>query len=69
MGDRRVACRFLIGKPEGSSPLGRPRLRWELSVIMGLQEGGWKCMNWIDIAQDTDRWPAVVCAVVNLRVR
>jgi hypothetical protein len=50
MGDRRVACMFLIGKPEGSSPLGRPTLRWELSVKMDLQERGWKGMNWIDIA-------------------
>jgi hypothetical protein len=50
MGDRRVACRFFIGKPEGSSPLGRPRLRWELSVKMDLQERQWKGMNWIDIA-------------------
>jgi len=50
MGDRRGACRVLIGKPEGNSPLGRPRLRWKLSVEMDLQEGGWKGMNFIDIA-------------------
>jgi hypothetical protein len=69
MGDRRDACGVLIGKPGGSSPFGRPRLRWELSVKMDLQEGGWKGMNWIDIARDSDRWPAVVNAVVNLRFR
>ena len=69
MGDRIDACRVLIGKPEGSSPLGRPRLRWELNVKMDLQEGGRKGMDWIDIAEDSDRWPAVVNAVVNLRFR
>jgi hypothetical protein len=65
--ETRDGCRVLIGKPEGSSPLGRPRLGWYLNVKMDLQEGGWKGMNWIDIAQDIDRWPAVVNAVINLR--
>jgi len=69
VGDRRGAYRVLIVKSEGSSPLGRRRLRWKLNVKMDLREGGWKGMNWIDIAQDSDRWPAVVNAVVNLRVR
>jgi hypothetical protein len=62
MGDRRGACRVLIRKPEGSSPLGRPRLRWELNVKIYLQEERWKGMIWIDIAQDSNRWAAVVNA-------
>jgi hypothetical protein len=58
----------LVGRPEGRRLLGRPRLRWEDNIKMDLQEVGWGGMDWIDMAQDRDRWWAVVSAVMNLRV-
>jgi hypothetical protein len=57
-----------VGKPEGRGPLRRPRRRWEYNIIMDLQEVGWGGMDWIDMAQDRDRWRALVNAVINLRV-
>jgi hypothetical protein len=68
MGERRSAYRALVGKPEGRRPLGRPRCRWEDNIKMGLREVGWGCMDWINLAQDRDRWRALVNAVMNLRV-
>ena len=47
---------FLVGKPEGKRPLGRPRHIWEDNIKMDLQEGGWESMDWIDLAQDRKRW-------------
>ena len=59
--------RGLVGKPEGKRPLWRPRRRWEDNIKMDLQEVG--CgMDWIKLAQDRTRWPALVTAVMNLRV-
>jgi hypothetical protein len=55
MGDRRVAFRVLVGRPEGKSPLGRARRRWEDNIEIDLQEVGWGDMDWIDMAQDRDR--------------
>jgi hypothetical protein len=60
--------RVLVGKPEGKRPLGRPRLRWEDNVRMDLQEVGCGFEDWIGLAQDRDRWRALVSAVRNLRV-
>jgi hypothetical protein len=57
-----------VGRPEGKRPLGRPRLRWEDSIKMDLQAVGWEGVDWIDMAQDRDRWRALVNAVMNLRV-
>jgi hypothetical protein len=57
-----------MGRPEGRRPLGRPRHRWEDNIKIDLQEVGWAGMNWIDMAQDRDRWRAVVSAVMNLWV-
>jgi len=57
-----------VGKPEGKSPLGRPKCRWEDNIKMDLQEVGCGVMGWIDLAQDRDRWRALVSAVMNLRV-
>jgi hypothetical protein len=68
MWEGRGACRVLVGKPEGKRPLGRPRRRWEDNVRMDLREVGCGCEDWIGLAQDRDRWRAVVSAVRNLRV-
>jgi hypothetical protein len=64
----RGAYRILVGRPEGRRPLGRPRRRWEDNIKMILQEVEWDGVDWIDMAQDRDRWRAVVSAVMNLRV-
>jgi hypothetical protein len=68
MGERRGAYRALVGKPEGRRPLGRPRRRWEDDIKMDLREVGWGSMDWINLAQDRDRWRPLVNAVMNLRV-
>jgi hypothetical protein len=64
---RRRVYRVLVGKPEGKRPLGKPRIRWEDNK-MDLQEVGCGGMDWIDLAQDRDRWRALVNAVMNLWV-
>jgi hypothetical protein len=68
MGKGRGAYRVLVGRPEGRRPLGRPRRRWEDDIKMYLGEVGWGALEWIDLAQDTDRWRTLVNAVMNLRV-
>jgi hypothetical protein len=68
MGEKRNAFRFLVGKPEGKRPLGRPRRRWEDNIRMDLRNIGWGGMDWIDLVQDRDQWRAVVTTVMNLRV-
>jgi len=65
---RRGVYRVLVGKPEGKRPLGRPRHRWEDNIKMDLQEVGCGGMDWMKLAQDRDRWRALVNAVMNLRV-
>jgi hypothetical protein len=66
-GDRKRAYRVLVWRPEGKKPLERPRRRWEDNIVTGFREMGWG-MNWIDLAQNRDRWQAPVNAVMNLRV-
>jgi hypothetical protein len=56
MGEERGVYRVLVGKPEGKRPLGRPRRRWVDNIRMDLQEGGCGYMDWIELAQDRDRW-------------
>ena len=68
MGEGRDVCRFLMGKPEGRRPLGRPRRRWEDNIKMDLQEVRCGGIDWIELAQERDRWRALVNVVMNLRV-
>jgi len=67
-GDRRCVYRVSLGKPEGKRPLGRPKRKWEDNVKMNLQDLGCEGMDWIELAQDRDRWRALVNAVMNFRV-
>ena len=59
---------MLVGKPEGKRPLGKPSLRWVDNIRMDLQVVGCRYMDWIGLAQDTDRWRTLASAVMNLRV-
>jgi hypothetical protein len=68
MGEERRVYKVLVGKPEGRRPLERPRRRWEYGVRMDLREIGFGGVDCIRLAQDRDRWRAVVSAVMNLRV-
>ena len=68
MGEGRDVYRVLVGKPEGKRPLGRPRHRWEDNIKMDLQEVGGGYGDWMELAQDRDRWGALVSTVRNLRV-
>jgi len=68
MGEKRAAYKVLVGKLERKRPLGRPRRRWEDNITRDLQEVGCGGMNWIEMAQDRDRWRALVNVVMNLRV-
>jgi hypothetical protein len=64
---RRGIYRVLVVKPEGKKALGRPPLRWEYNNKLDIQEVGFDGMDWIELAQDRDRWLALVNAVMNLR--
>jgi hypothetical protein len=66
MGERRDVYRVLVGKPEGKTPLGRPRRRWEDNIEMNLQEVGCGGMDWMELAEDGDRWWALLNAVMLL---
>jgi hypothetical protein len=68
MGKGRGVYRVLVGKPEGKRPLGKYRRRWEENIKMDLQEVGGGSMDWIELAQDRDKWRALVNAVMSLRV-
>jgi len=63
-----VYTEFLVGKPDRKRPLGRSRFTWEDYIQTGLQEVGCGGMDWIELAQDRDRWRALVNAVMNLPV-
>ena len=66
-GKGKVCTRVLVGKPEGKRPLGRPRRRWDDDIKMDLHEVECGGVDWIELAQDRDRWRALVNAVMNLR--
>ena len=68
MGQRRGVHRVQVGRPEGKRPLGRPRRRWADNIKMDLQEVGGGCEEWMELAQDRDRWRALASTVMNLRV-
>jgi len=68
-GERRGVYRVLVGKPEGRRPLGRPRHRWEDNIKMYLQEVVFGSMDWIELAQDKERWQALLNVVINLQVQ
>jgi hypothetical protein len=68
MGEDRGVHRVLVGKPEEKRPLGRPRRRWENNIKMDLQEVEGSRGDWMELAQDRDRWRALVSTVRNLRV-
>ena len=67
MGEGRGVYRVLVAKPEGRRPLRRPRHRWK-DIRMDLEEVGCGCVDWMELAQDRDRWRALVSAAMNLRV-
>jgi hypothetical protein len=68
MGEGRGVHRVLVEKPEEKRPLGRPRRRWEDNIKMDLQEVGGGYGDWVELAQDRDRWWTLVSAVMNFRV-
>ena len=68
MGEGRGVHKVLVGKPEGKRPLARPRRRWEDNIKMDLQEVGGGCGDWMELAQDRDRWKVLVGTMRNLRV-
>ena len=68
IGQGRGVYRVLVGKTEGKRPLGRPRRRCEDNIKMDLQEVVGGCGEWMELAEDRDRWRALVSTVMNLRV-
>jgi len=67
MGEKRSVYSVLVGRPEGKKPLGRARRRWEDNIKLDVQNVGCKSMDWVDLAQNRDRWWAIVNGVMNLR--
>jgi len=68
VGERRGVHRVLVGKPEGKRAMERPRRRWEDNIKMDLQEMGGACGDWMELAEDRDRWGELVSTVMNLWV-
>jgi hypothetical protein len=65
MGEESNEYKVLMGKPEGKRPIERPRRRWEVGIRMDLRETGWRSVKWIQLAQDRDRWRALVNTMMN----
>jgi hypothetical protein len=68
MGEKRNACRILVGKPEGKRPLGRSRRWWVDNIKIDIRKTGWDGVDWIHLAQERDQWRALVNMVMNPRV-
>ena len=68
MEEGRGVHKVLVGKPEGKRPLGRPRCRWNDNIKLNLQEMGGGCGDWMELAEDRDKWWALVSTVMNFRV-
>ena len=68
MEEGRGVHKVLVRKPEGKRPLGRPRLRWEDNIRIDLEEVGRCCGDWMELAQDRDRWRALVSTAMNFGV-
>ena len=68
LGEGRSVHRVLVGIPEGKRPLGRPRRRWKDYIKTDLQDVGGGCGGWLELAQDRERWRALVSTVMNFRV-
>ena len=68
MEEERCVQKVLVGKPDGKRPVVRPRRRWEDNIKMDLQEVGRGCGDWVELAQDRDRWRALVSTVMNFGV-
>ena len=68
MEEGKVVHKVLVGKPEVKRPMGRPRRGWEDNIKMYLQEVARGCGDWMELAQDRDRWRALVSTVMNFRV-
>jgi hypothetical protein len=68
MGEGRGVHGVLVGIREGKRPLGRPRCRWEDNIMMDLKEVGGRCGEWMELAQDRDRWRPLVSMLMNFRV-
>ena len=63
-----LCTRVVVGRPEGKRPLGRPRHRWEDNIKMDFEEVGRGCGDWMELAQDRDRWRALVSTVMNFGI-
>jgi hypothetical protein len=68
MGERRGVYRVPVGKPEVNRSLGRSRRRWKNNIEIDLKEVGFRCMDWIELAEDRESWRALVNAVMNLPI-
>jgi len=68
IGEMRNAYKILVGKPEGKRLLGRPKRRREDNIRMDFRDIEWEGMDWMNLAQDTDKWQVLVNTVMNLRV-
>jgi hypothetical protein len=69
MGERRGVYSAVVGKHKGKRPLRRPRRRWEDNIKVEFQEVGFRDMDWIELAQNRDKWRALVNAVMNFRIQ
>jgi hypothetical protein len=65
---QKNCIKCLVGRPDGKRPAGKPRPRWEDNIKMDFKEIGWKGMDWIDLAEDREKWRELLNVVMNLGV-